>query len=217
MLGNYVNVQRVPVPSGGERLGLPEMSYLSREEGVFVDLKWDLNILGVPVYSVPAFTSRSLLVYLREQGGGGAGVVKNIKRYNTETGLWETASWFNGSPAGHDFPIRGGEGYLVYMGQDVSGVWLEGVALGAAVDLATGLNLVSLPWVREEFEYRSYEMLEDLGDQTQVSSVRRYDNRSGWQTTSWFQGSASGANFRTRPGEGYLVYMKGEKENWRPY
>jgi hypothetical protein len=103
------------------------------------------------------------------------------------------------------------------MGQDVNNVWFTGLAHGAAVDLSPGLNLVSLPSANEYFEYSSYEMLGDLGDENQVSSIRRYDSAQGWQTTSWFLGLPSGALYNTSRGQGYLIYMKTEQLNWRPY
>jgi hypothetical protein len=217
VLGNYVNVQRVPVPGGVEETALPELSYLSRNEGFYLDLKSDLNLVGIPVQLESTFTSHGLLLYLRQQGGGGAGVVETVKRYDTETGRWETASWFDGRPAGVIFPIRAGEAYLVYMGQDLSDVWFEGPALGAALQLADGLNLVTLPWVEEDFVYSSYDMLQDLGDQSRVSYIKKYDESRGWQTTSWFLGSAAGALYNTRTGEGYLVHMKEGTEGWRPF
>lgn len=216
-LGHYVNVQEIPAPSGVEEVALPEVSYLSRETGRSLDLKMDLNIVGIPVYSTPEFTAHSLLLYLKERAGGNPSAIENIKRYNTETGSWQTASWFGGIPAGSDFPIKAGEAYLIYMSQDMNGVWFEGVACGAAVQLAPGLNLASLPSLNSGFQYTSYDMLESLGDQTQVSSTRRYDSTQGWQTTSWFMGTVSGVDYDTRPGEGYLVYMKEEKWNWRAY
>ena len=122
-----------------------------------------------------------------------------------------------GEPAGVDFPIEPGEAYLIYMSGDLNDVWFEGVAVGKAVDLSPGLNLVCLPAPSEGFEYDSYEMLESLGDSNEVSSVRKYDSNYGWQTTSWFFGSPSGALYDTRKGEGYVVYMKQAKEQWRPY
>jgi hypothetical protein len=60
-------------------------------------------------------------------------------------------------------------------------------------------------------------MLEALGDETEVSSTRRYDDTWGWQTNSWFLGFPSGVPYNTRTGEGYLIYMKKDKVNWRPY
>jgi hypothetical protein len=215
-LGNYVNIEEVALPTGAQQVALPDTCYLSRELGGYLDLKIDLNIIGVPVFCTPAFTSYSLLLYLKDQAGGDVSVVKNIKRYNGQTGSWETASWFMGEPAGVDFAIKAGEAYLVYMKQDLDDVWFEGSAHGAAVDLAPGLNLVSLPAAEDTFVYNSYEMLEDVGDETQVSSIRRYDS-TGWQTTSWFLGSPSGELYNTIRGEGYLIYMQEENLNWRPY
>ena len=80
-----------------------------------------------------------------------------------------------------------------------------------------GLNLIGLPAAALDFEYNSYQMLEGLGDESQVSSIRRYYATQGWQTTSWFMGSPSGADYFTRKGEGYIIQMKEEKLKWRPY
>jgi hypothetical protein len=103
------------------------------------------------------------------------------------------------------------------MGQDLNDVWFDGVAMGTTIDLSPGLNLVCLPAPREGFEYDSHEMLEDLGDQSEVQNIKRYDSTYGWQTTSWFLGSPSGAEYETRNGEGYVIYMKEGKQQWRPY
>jgi hypothetical protein len=217
LLGHYVNVQEIPAPAGAEETALPESCHLNTENGCSLDLKRDLNVVGAPFLPIPAHTSHSLLLYLKEQAGGDAGVIENIKRYNTETARWEMASWFEGQPAGPDFPIKAGEAYLIYLSEDMSGVWFEGVAHGAAVGLSVGLTLVSLPAAQDPIYYTSYEMLEDLGSETQVSSVKRYDNTYGWQTASWFMGQPSGKDFETIMGEGYLIYMKEDMVNWRPY
>jgi hypothetical protein len=103
------------------------------------------------------------------------------------------------------------------MGRDLNDVWFEGPARGAAMHLSEGLNLITLPSAKEDLDYTSYDMLMDLGGQTQVSSTRRYDYYWGWETTSWFMNQRSGVEFSTSTGEGYLIYMKQEKENWRPY
>jgi hypothetical protein len=60
-------------------------------------------------------------------------------------------------------------------------------------------------------------MLQSLGDESMVASVKRYDSSGVWQTTSWFLGSPSGVNFATSEKEGYLIHMKEAKEQWRPY
>jgi hypothetical protein len=176
-----------------------------------------LNIVGMSFIPIEGLTAHGLLRHLRDQAGGDTDVVGSIQRYNTETGQWEMVSWLDGEPGNGDFPIRAGEAYLVYMGWDVYNLWFEGVAHGAAVHLATGLNLVTLPTTRLPVEFDSYDMLVNVGTESEISSVKRYDDIWGWQTTSWFSGSPSGKNFDTTMGEGYLIYMKEDKANWRPY
>jgi VCBS repeat-containing protein len=215
--GDYVNIRKIPTPTGIIQTAVPDASYLSMEPGIYLDLRVDLNIVGLPVYSKEGFTAFSLLQYLAEQAGGDLTVVESIRRFNPGGASWETASWFLGQPAGVDFDIEPGEAYLIYMGRDLDDVWFEGIAVGAAVNLSPGLNLVCLPAARESFEYDSYEMLESLGDSNEVASVKKYDSAYGWQTTSWFLGSPSGALYDTRKGEGYVVYMKEAKQQWRPY
>jgi hypothetical protein len=92
-----------------------------------------------------------------------------------------------------------------------------GIDRGAANDLAAGLNLVCLPAAEDGFLYSSYDMLQDLGDETHVASVLRYDSTQGWQSTSWFLGSPSGEDFDTLKGEGYLIYMNEAQLDWRAY
>jgi hypothetical protein len=118
-----------------------------------------------------------------------------------------------------DFLITPNESYLIYMSRPVNDVWFEGIALGAANDLAPGLNLVSLPVPKQGFTYDSYEMLQGLGDENEVASVKRYDSSGVWQTTSWFGDPPvpAGVNFLTSEKEGYLIYMKQAKGQWRPY
>jgi len=216
VLGNYVNMQKVQPQANSNHTAIPDFAYLSPETGLDVNLKIDLNIIGFLSHSTHAMTAYDLLLYLKEQAGDPS-VVDNITRYNKQTGIWETASWFEGEPAGLDFQIEPDESYLVYMKQDMDNVWFEGIACGANTDLAPGLNLVSLPSPNGFPTFTSYEMLQSLGDASQVSSVQRYDDTYGWQTTSWFAGVPSGVNFDARLGEGYLIYMNEEKENWRPY
>jgi len=211
-LGNYVNIQKLPQPAGVERSALPDTSYLIRGTGYSLDLKIDLNVVGMPVYSRPGFTSYSLLLFLKEKAGGD---VEEIKRYNSETGSWETASWFASMPAGEDFEIKAGEAFLIYMIKDLN-VRFDGVAHGAAIDLAPGLNMVSLPAAESGFVYSSYDMLEDLGDATEVSHIKGYD-ATGWQTTAWLSESPAGALYETKRGKGYLIYMKEAQQEWRPY
>ena len=84
------------------------------------------------------------------------------------------------------------------------------------MSLITILNLISLPADMDFSDYTGYDLLQDLGNKSQVSSIRRYDPVNGWQTTSWFFGVPSGVDYETMRGEGYLIYMNEAVENWRP-
>jgi len=217
-LGNYVNIQKFGTPTGTAQTALAEDAFLDTKLGYYRDLEIDLNIAGLAVFTNPGLTSYSLLEYLAEQAGGDPTAIQSIRRYNSGTGSWQTASWFLGQPAGVDFDIKPGESYLIYMSRGVDDVWFEGIPVGAAVDLSPGLNLTSLPAVNQYvLPYSSYQMLQSLGDEDEVASVKRYDFSGVWQTTSWFLGSPSGVNFLTTEKEGYLIYMKQAKEQWRPY
>jgi hypothetical protein len=216
-LGNTVNIQETSAPDGEEHEAFRSSSYLSGQSGYTVDLMVDLNVIGFPVELTPSLTSYGLLLYLKEQASGST-IVDSVKRYNKQTGRWDTASWFSEQPAGDDFPIKPGEGYLVYMKENLSGVSFEGIPVGSVVDLLPGLNLVGLPANDNPgFSYGSYEMLESLGDDQQVDKIRRYTPADGWQFTTWLDGQPAGDLFNTSPGEGYFIYMKEGKENWRPY
>ncbi|MEE9531824.1 MAG: hypothetical protein V3W52_12570, partial [Syntrophobacteria bacterium] len=217
MLGNYINVQKIASPTGTEQAALPQTCSLNTQTGYHVDLAVDLNIIGLAVCSKPdAFTAHSLLLYLEDQVPGDETAVESIRRYHE--GSWEMVSWFLGMPAGVDFPIEAGKAYLIYMKRDVvDDVWFEGILQGATIDLAEGLNLVSLPGAEDGFDYTSHEMLQDLGTDQQIYSLRRYTTGNGWEMTSWFMGLPSGAFYSTSKGEGYLVNMKEEKIDWRPY
>jgi VCBS repeat-containing protein len=216
-LGHYVNVQETPAPLGIEDTALPDTCYLSPETAFSLDLRTDLNIVGISSVPIKGLTAHDLLRYMRDQAAGDTGVVESIRRYNTETGEWEMVSWLDGEPGNGDFPIKVGEAYLVYMGWDVDNLRLEGIAHGASVHLSAGLNLVSLPATQEPIDFTGYEMLGSLGGETEVSSVSRYDDVWGWETAAWFDLLPAGRDFDTRQGEGYLIYMNEDMVNWRPF
>jgi hypothetical protein len=51
----------------------------------------------------------------------GDGAVSSISRYSTTTSRFETAAFYRGMAVGQDFPIRAGEGYIVFSKQPVIG------------------------------------------------------------------------------------------------
>ena len=55
------------------------------------------------------------------QAIGDETVISSIQRFNPDTGKFETAGYLNGQIVGVDFPISTGEGYFIYMKQEVMG------------------------------------------------------------------------------------------------
>jgi len=85
---------------------LPHNSYV---ECLAVDLNAGLNVVTFPCVPV-GLTSFQLL-----QAIGDDTMVSSIQRYNEGEGQFETTVYHNGQPAGVDFPVAAGEGYLIYM------------------------------------------------------------------------------------------------------
>lgn len=79
------------------------------------NLSGGINLVGTSC-AASVLTAFQLLENL-----GGDGLVSSIQRFNRNTGEFETAGYHNGQPVGVDFSIVAGEGYFVYMKQNVFG------------------------------------------------------------------------------------------------
>lgn len=90
----------------------PHNSYV---DCVAVDLNAGLNVMTFPC--VPA----GLTAFQLLQAIGDDTLVSSIQRYDDGDGRFETVIYHNGQPAGVDFPVMAGEGYLIYMKQYRSG------------------------------------------------------------------------------------------------
>jgi len=91
---------------------LPRNSYV---ECVAVDLNAGLNVITFPC--IPAGLTAFQLI----QAIGDDTTVSSIQRYDVDYGQFEAAVYYNNQPSGVDFPVAAGEGYLIYMNQDVLG------------------------------------------------------------------------------------------------
>lgn len=79
------------------------------------------------------------------------------------------------------------------------------------VFLFKGLNLFGYPVVVPD-GYTSYDLIVDLGDDSEVVKIQRYDKNSGtYLTTSYNAGIPEGDQYDIVTGEGYLVFMNEEK------
>ena len=78
-------------------------------------------------------------------------------------------------------------------------------------DLVAGLNLFGYP-VAVSAGYSAYDLLYDLGDETEVSSIQRYNRASGEMESVYYAtGIAAGVDFDVTNTEGYYVYMNSPK------
>lgn len=99
-----------------------------------LNLHRGLNLVGI---SCPpaGYTAYSLI-----QDIGASHEVTGIKRFDPETGNYETVSYdSNGLPVGDDFPVINGEGYIVTMNGDKSGVRIPAVGNSFA-PVITGIS-----------------------------------------------------------------------------
>ncbi|MBM3242423.1 hypothetical protein FJZ31_39695, partial [Candidatus Poribacteria bacterium] len=173
-----------------------------------------LNGLACPV-EVPEDINDSykLLSYI-----GTESEVAKLQRIDASQGTWETTSWFFGTPSGKKFAIRNGEGYLVSM-KSQKELCITGPPINNPLpwNLFVGLNIIGLPHVPEGATYTSYDLLPDIGNESEVAKLQRIDASQGtWETTSWFFGAPSGKKFPIERTGGYLASMKVSKPGWTP-
>jgi Zn-dependent metalloprotease len=155
-----------------------------------------MNLFSYPVEVPPTMTSYQLIQEL-----GTPDEVIKIQRFN---GSWETTNYFMGEPSGVDFPIKNGEGLVVYMRPGVQKtVSFTGKRPNYTVNLNTGFNLVGFSNMFNKMS--SGDVLGFLG-QHSVSKIQTYDDQ--WQTIIWFNNGPAGVNFTLQPGKAYIVYMK---------
>ncbi|MEW6215831.1 MAG: thrombospondin type 3 repeat-containing protein, partial [Nitrospirota bacterium] len=79
------------------------------------NLKTGTNLVGTPCAPTD-MTAFQLLKAIGDET-----VVSSIQRFNTDTGMFETAGYLNGQIVGVDFSMKAGEGYFIYMKKEVLG------------------------------------------------------------------------------------------------
>ena len=144
--------------------------------------------------------------------------VAKLHRIDASQGTWETTSWFLGQPLGKKFIIQNGEGYLVSMKVEKE-LCITGAPIEEPLpwDLFVGLNIIGLPHVPEGSAYTSYDLLPDIGDESEIAELQRIDALLGiWETTFWFFGAPIGNNFPIERTGGYFASMKVSKLGWTP-
>ncbi len=79
------------------------------------------------------------------------------------------------------------------------------------INLSAGFNLFSYP-VNVPQDYTSYQLIDDLGAEDEVYKIQRYNaNTKSFVSTTYENGNPSGDDFTIINGEGYIGYMKADK------
>ena len=166
--------------------------------------KKGLNYFHYP-NSVPTnSTAFSILATL-----GGSGNVVSLQRINSTTGLLEKAEYVTGALQGIDFPVVSGEGYLLEAAADFNYNFTESLQC-TGVNLVQGKNLIGFSCLPAYFN--AYDVLEYLGGSTTVSSIQRFNTKTGlFETATFLAGNPVGVNFSISATEAYLVYSKQRK------
>ena len=161
------------------------------------------NLVSYPVEVPAGLTAFELLGAL-----GPPSEVTAVERYERVAGVFERAEYEGTTVAGDDFPIRRGEGYVVYLSDGPIAVDFAGGSDCPTVDLSAGLNLIGVPCPPPG--YTAFAMLQDLGSRYEVESVERFDPATGaFQAATYGAGDTpTGVDFPIRRGEGYAVQMR---------
>lgn len=163
-----------------------------------------LNLISYPFENGdPNFTAFDLLEKL-----GGFPRIDSIAFYVNYADTYVNAYYDpNGKPLGDDFPIRIGEGYVVYANED-----LERRVINRYTEeehfheLYEGTNLIGMASCPAE--YTSYDLLMVL-KKNNAESISCYDSFWGdWRFTYWSNGCPAGDIFPVLMGEGYYIHIQ---------
>ncbi len=157
-----------------------------------------MNYFAFPVEVPTGATAYDLLPVLGDESE-----INAIDRLNPETQLFERVSYLDGVPVGANFPVVRGEGYIVHAQQQTS-VSIQGTTDCPTVSLISGLNIIGVPCPPSG--YSAYELLEHLGGENEIVSLKRYNPETlSYDVTEYSGGEPSGDDFFIVNGESYLV------------
>lgn len=201
--------QLITVAVGSDTTGIDLVTNTVQVPGVNIVLEPGYNLLAYPVEAPTGLTAFDLL-----QAVGDDTEVNAIDRYVPGTGTFERATYVSGSPAGVNFPIERGAGYVVHMNvQKV--VQFSGSTDCPTLDFIRGMNVVGTPC--PPAGYSSFLMLADIGARFEIESIERFDPDTGtFQITQYDQNDLIiGDDYPISNGEGYVVKMLADKTSLR--
>lgn len=191
----------IVVTSGRESGGVDFFTNTVNLPGVSRVLTPGINYFAYPVAVPEALTAFDLLTTL-----GSADEINAIDRFNKKSKLYERAAYVNGRPAGINFSIVRGEGYLIHSKIQKT-INFFGTPDCPSLSLVRGMNLIGVPCSPASFD--SFDLLQALGSQTEVISVyrRANDTVDEFEKVEYVAGEPSGDAFYIVNGEAYLVDM----------
>jgi Zn-dependent metalloprotease len=205
----FINIAEYRAGSG---VGDPE----SWPVDIHITLHKGFNLFGLPVTESTELTSFDLLPLL-----GRSTEIDRVLAYDAISESLKETFYDGSGPAGTDVRIAFGQAVLVYAKKEkilsfdpVSRPFNAFIDC-TAIDLAAGFNLATLPCVPPD--YTSYELLSNLGGESFVNSVQRFNPATGrFDTASYENGQPVGINFSIKAGQGLLIKMKKRREGFSP-
>jgi len=173
-------------------------------EDIAMVLNPGLNLVSYPVETTPDYTAFHFLESMGQAYAYKMQIFECSFLTSTFTELFYT-------PVGDNFVIKNASGILIYMHSNKS-ILLSGIKKCSSVNLSPGLNIVGIDC--PPINLTSFELLYQLGGCKDVSIIKKFDGR--WIPTTCLEEDIVGTDFPILHGEGYLIYMKSPKENFRP-
>jgi hypothetical protein len=190
--------------------GSDPLDPLSRPISLSINLKKGLNLISTPTNTNLIPDVYTLLGLIDISGTK----VEKIERYDRTSGVVQ-AAFINGSEiaSGDNFTLIAGEGLVVYAKEDTDIQISQNTC--PVYDLKTGINWAVTPC--ESQNASAFAILEELGGETFVSSIQRHNTYTGkFETASYLNGQPAGVNFPIKAGEGYFIYMKQNRDDFKP-
>lgn len=170
----------------------------TRQSGSTIELYPGLNLFSYPV-ALPADLSAFELL----QAIGDSDEVLSVDNYNQTSAKYERALYLDGVPAGDNFTIKPGFGYLVRMKKSKS-IGFSGLADCQNINLKQGLNFIGVNC--PPVGYSASDLLEALGGNEVIKNIQRFNRETGTYEVVYSSGVAvQSHDFPINVGEAYVV------------
>lgn len=132
---------------------------------------------------------------------------QTVQRLDAATGTYAQVTRNGTEYDGNDFPVAGLDS-LVITTDGAGSAHLAGTPPAAdTVDLLPGVNALTIP--QPPLGLDAYQLLGQIGDETAVSAIRRYNPTTGaFETAVYDAGAHAGENFPIESGVSYQVHMR---------